>query len=193
MRYPTETRRRYPDGGTTEDATTNLAPHPHPLLPAAGPLRSSPPNYFSLSDILSPYVLAGEYPYRSRPQRGTTVKGRRHAPRRINPHFPLGLQQEEIFFFFKHVAMRWKAEEEKSFELLSHLDSEASDFFCQMFTDNNDDLLLDERNYYIVKAVILDTLGYKGQPHEVIRLQMDATFDPNRFIESIEKMDSLLA
>lgn len=100
---------------------------------------------------------------------------------------------KRIFFFFEHVAMRGKAEEEKTLKLQSHLDGKSFDFFFQMFTDDNGNILPGGRNYYTVKAAILDKFGDKEEQHEVFRRAMDANLDPNRPRESIRKVDPLFA
>lgn len=51
-----------------------------------------------------------------------------------------------------------------------------------MFTDENCHLSPDGRDSYIVKAALLDKLGGKDKPKEVIRRAMDAKFDLYRLI-----------
>lgn len=59
--------------------------------------------------------------------------------------------------------------------------------------DGSGDILLDERNYSIVKTAIFNKFRDKGEPDKVIFRAIYSEIYPNILIESIMKIDSLFA
>lgn len=95
-----------------------------------------------------------------------------------------------FMFYFENVLMRGKDLQEKSYELLAHLDGEAFQFFFERFTTAG--VLRDEaKEFENVKNAFFDRFQKKEEPQDVIREATDASLDPERLVESMDRVDAL--
>lgn len=95
-----------------------------------------------------------------------------------------------FFFYFENVVLRRKGEEEKSLELLAHLDMLAFEFIFQRFTITGQ-ILEEAKNFVNVKQTFFLEFGSEKQPEETIHRAMDATLDSTGLTKSMKEGDIL--
>lgn len=81
-----------------------------------------------------------------------------------------------FFIFFKTVVLRDNAEDEKSIEQLSHLETRPFEFLSRRFTMDGV-ILEDDENLDIGKNVFFEEFESKDVPEEIMRSAMDEKSD----------------